>query len=242
MKVMVINPNTSAAMTSDIGAAARSAASLGTEIVEINPPDGPVSIEGHYDDVYAAAGVLDCIRKGQQYGVDGYVIACGNDPALMAARELTASPVVGIGEAAMHVAAMLGGHFTVITTLRRTNVQLEENLRRYGMQAQCRSVRAVDMPVLDLHGGEAKSRLKAAIVAAIEHDGAETIVLACAGMANMARDLTVELGLPVIDGVQAGTRLVEALVGLGMGTSKINSFAAPRPKEYRGRFADKAPT
>jgi len=98
------------------------------------------------------------------------------------------------------------------------------------------------MPVLDLHGGEAKSRLKAAIVAAIEHDRSETIVLACAGMANMARDLTVELGLPVIDGVQAGTRLVEALAGLGIGTSKINSFAAPRPKEYRGRFADKAPT
>lgn len=241
MKLVVINPNTSATMTEDIATAARAVASNGTQIVALNPVNGPVSIEGHHDDVYAAVGVLDCIRMPQARDADGYVIACGNDPGLFAARETTTAPVLGIGEAAMQTAVMLGGHFTVITTLRRTNIQLEENVLRYGMRNHCRAVKAVDLPVLDLHGDEAYEKLRGAIAATIVEDGAETIVLACAGMAAMARRLSEELLLPVIDGVQAATRLVEAVSGLRLSTSKINSFAPPLPKEYLGHYADLSP-
>lgn len=241
MKILVINPNTSAAMTEEIGAAARAIASPGTEIVAVNPIDGPESVEGHYDDAYAAVGVLECIRRSQGAGIDGYLIACGNDPALNAARELVEAPVLGIGEAAMHTAAMLGGRFTVMTTLARTNCQLEENVLRYGMRETCRAVRAVDLPVLDLDGEDAYQRMKATIAATIEQDGAESIVLACAGMATIANRLTRDSGVPVVDGVQAGTRMLEALIGLGFGTSKINSLAAPRLKRYSGAFAAAAP-
>lgn len=147
-------------MTQDISQAASDVATAGTEIIAVNPTDGPESIEGHYDDVYAAVGVLDCIRQHGGQGIDGYLIACGNDPALAAAREMVSAPVLGIGEAAMHVAAMLGGHFTVITTLARTNVQLEDNVLRYGMSQTCRSVRDVSLSVLAIHGDHAYDRMK----------------------------------------------------------------------------------
>lgn len=241
MKIMVINPNTSAAMTQDIAQAARDVAAAGTEIIAVKPADGPESVEGHYDDVYAAVGVLDCIRQAEGQGIDGYLIACGNDPALAAAREMVRAPVLGIGEAAMHVAAMLGGHFSVITTLARTNVQLEDNVLRYGMSHACRSVRDVALPVLALEGDEAYRKMRDVIIRAIENDAAETVVLACAGMASMANRLTAELSIPVIDGVQSGVKLLEGIVGLGLGTSKVKSFALPGPKAYAGRFADAAP-
>lgn len=241
MKILIINPNTSASMTVEIGEAAREVASAGTQIIAVNPVDGPESIEGHYDDAYAAVGVLECIRKHRDQHVDGYLIACGNDPSLNAAREMVSAPVLGIGESSMHVASMLGGRFSVITTLARTNAQIEENVHRYGMADLCRAVRAVDLPVLDIGGEDAYSRMSDAISATIAQDGAETIVLACAGMATMAKRLTKEKGIPVIDGVQAGTRLLEALAGLGWTTSKINTLAQPRPKLYRGTFAYAAP-
>lgn len=241
MKILVINPNTSAAMTQVIAQAARDVAGVGTEIIAVNPADGPESIEGHYDDVYAAVGVLDCIRRHEGQGIDGYLIACGNDPALAAAREMVHAPVIGIGEAAMYVAAMLGGHFTVITTLARTNVQLEDNVLRYGMSHACRSVRDVSLPVLALEGDDAYRKMRDVIVRAIEADAAETIVLACAGMSLMARQLSDELSIPVIDGVQSGVKLIEALVGLGAATTKISSFASPGAKTYAGAFADAAP-
>lgn len=241
MKILVINPNTSAAMTTEIERAAREVASSGTQIIAVNPDDGPESIEGHYDDVYAAVGVLECIRRHEGGGIDAYLIACGNDPALAAAREMVRAPVLGIGEAAMHVAAMLGGHFSVITTLARTNVQLEDNVLRYGMSHACRSVRDVSLPVLGLEGDEAYGKMRDVIVDAIENDAAETIVLACAGMAAMAERLSEELSIPVIDGVQGGVRLLEALVGLGAATTKIRSFAPPGAKIYTGAFAYAAP-
>jgi len=241
MRILVINPNTSKAMTDEIGKAARGVASPGMEIVAVNPDDGPESIEGHYDDTYAAVGVLNCIRDHRNANIDGYLIACGNDPALLAAREMVSVPVLGIGEAALHAASMLGGRFSVITTLARTNAQIEDNIRRYGMMAHCRAVHAVDLPVLDISGDDAYRKMSDAVSMTAEKDGAETIVLACAGMASMARRLTLEKGLPVIDGVQAGIRLLEALVGLGAKTTKVRSFAEPRPKLYRGLFSYAAP-
>ena len=95
-------------MTDKIGAAARSVALSSTEIVAVSPSMGPVSIEGHYDEAIAAIGVLDEVRKGEREGFDGYVIACFGDPGLLAAREIANGPVVGIAEAAMHAASLIG--------------------------------------------------------------------------------------------------------------------------------------
>ena len=117
MRLLVINPNTTASMTEKIAQAARAAAAPGTEIVATNPREGPASIEGYYDEALCVPGVLEIVRKAQ--GVDGVVIACFDDTGLDAVRCLTAAPVIGIGEAGFHFAAMLSNKFSVVTTLAR---------------------------------------------------------------------------------------------------------------------------
>lgn len=245
VRILVVNPNTTMSMTEKIGAAARRAASPGTEVTAVNPSMGPVSIEGYYDEAFSVPGLLEEVRRGEAVGFHGTVIACFDDTGLDAARALASGPVVGICEAAMHVATMLGGRFSVITTLPRSVPALEALARRYGVGDRCR-VRAAGVPVLALENpaSGAVRRVEEEIAHAVDDDGAECIVLGCAGMADLAADLTERIGLPVIDGVAAATRLVEALVGLGLRTSKIGGYATPAPKSYAGalaRFAPPAP-
>ena len=132
----------------------------------------------------------------------------------------------------MHAASFVALHFSVVTTLSRTRVIAEHLLRNYGMEHACRKVRAVDVAVLDLDKPEANVRglLLRECRDALDHDGIGAIVLGCAGMADLARDLSSELGIPVIDGVAAAVRFAEALVGLGLKTSKHGDLAFPIAK------------
>jgi allantoin racemase len=229
MRLLVVNPNTTASMTAKIGAAARDAAAAGTEIVAVNPRSGPAAIEGHVDGALAVPGLLEAIAGGEAEGVDGHVIACFDDTGLDAARALARAPVVGIGEAAYHVASLVAGRFSVVTTLSRSVPIIEGNLARFGLAARCARVRASEVAVLDLEkpGTAARERVAAEIAEAIRHDRAEAIVLGCAGMADLAASFAARFGLPVIEGVSAAVKLVEALVGLGLVTSKAGGWATP---------------
>ncbi|EOM77557.1 hydantoin racemase [Rhodococcus rhodnii LMG 5362] len=119
-RILVVNPNTSVAMTAAIGEIAAAVAAPGFRVDAVCPATGPESIESHYDEALAVPGLLAEIARGEAAGVGGYVVACFGDPGLQAARELASGPVVGIAEAAMHTASMLGRGFSVVTTLART--------------------------------------------------------------------------------------------------------------------------
>lgn len=227
MRILVINPNTTRHMTETIGAAARRVASPGTDIIAANPMDGPAAIQGFYDEAICVPGLLDLIRRTADF--DAVVIACFDDTGLDAARCLTDRPVIGIGEAAYHMAAMLSNKFSVVTTLARSVPALEHNLTRYGLAARCARVRASDVPVLELErpGSDARARISAEVARAIAEDKAEAIVLGCAGMADLAASLSAEHGLPVIDGVVAAVALSEAMVRLGLRTSRLGGYAPP---------------
>ena len=242
MRILVVNPNTTAGMTATIGAAARSVAAPGTEIEALNPAMGPASIEGYYDEAFALPGLLQEIGAAEQRGCQGAVIACFDDTGLDAARSLATMPVVGICEAAMHLASLIAHKFAVVTTLSRSIPPLEMLSRRYGVGERC-AVRASDIPVLALeHPTEAiMKRLLDECRRAIDQDHAEAIILGCAGMTALAAKLAQELNMPVIDGVVASVKLVEALVGLGLKTSKRGGYATPLPKTYTGLLAPFAP-
>ena len=139
MRLLVINPNTTASMTEKIAQPRAPRRPPGTEIVATNPRPGPASIEGYYDEALCVPGVLEIVRKAQ--GVDGVVIACFDDTGLDAVRCLTAAPVIGIGEAGFHFAAMLSNKFSVVTTLARSVPAIEHNLVRYGLATRCARVR-----------------------------------------------------------------------------------------------------
>ena len=239
----VVNPNTTASMTRSIAAAARAAARADTVIRAVEPAFGPVSIEGFYDDAFAVPGLLARIAEAEGEGVDAHVIACFDDTGLDAARALATAPVVGIGEAAFHVASLLAHRFSVVTTLARSIAVIEDNLLRYGLDRRCARVRAAEVPVLALENpaSGARARIEAEIADALDRDAAEAIVLGCAGMADLARSLSTQFSVPVVDGVAAAVTLAEALATLRLSTSKVGAYAAPGAKEFTGLFAPFAP-
>lgn len=235
MLIKVINPNTSDSMTETIGKCARTVASSDTRIIATRPSMGPASIESHYDDALSVPGLLDEIAKGEAQQVDGYVIACFGDPGLLAARELARGPVIGIAEAAMHTASFLGRGFSVVTTLGRTAGRAWDLAEQYGMKRFCKNVRACEVPVLALESDSAaRGLILEQCRLALRDDGADAIVLGCAGMADLCAALAEEIHAPVIDGVTAATLLVESLIRLGVATGKQGEFARPRPKHYAG--------
>lgn len=240
MKICVINPNTTSAMTDRIAQAAEEVAHPDTQIIALTAPSGPASIESHFDEAVSVVGLCDAILSTKAQDIDAYVIACFGDPGLNAARELTNAPVVGIAQAAFQMASHVATRFSVVTTLGRTCIMAEHLLHQYGYAHLCRKVRAAEIPVLDLERdpGCAYRRILAEARMAKEQDQIGAIVLGCAGMADLVKRLSAELCLPVIDGVGAAITLAESLVTLGLHTCKSGDLAAPPPKRFSGRFSD----
>jgi allantoin racemase len=243
MLIHVVNPNTTQSFTDKIAAAAEAAALPTTEILASQPDMGPVSIEGYYDEAFSVPGLLQCIGEAEKRNVAGHVIACFDDTGLDAARCLARAPVIGIGEAAFHAATLVAGKFSVVTTLSRSIPAIEHNLVRYGLATRCAKVRASEVPVLALEDPDSSARklISAEIEKAKTEDQAEAIVLGCAGMADLASELSREHGLPVIDGVSVAVGLIEILARNGIVTSKRGGYAHPLPKTYKGIFASFAP-
>jgi allantoin racemase len=241
MRIHVVNPNTTRSMTQKIGAAAKAAASPGVEVTAANPDFGPPSIEGYFDEAFSVPGLIEEIGKAGN--ADAFVIACFDDTGLEAARCASAAPVVGISEAAFHMASLIAEKFSVVTTLSRSIAPIERNLAKYGLSVRCARVRAADVPVLALEdpGSSARRTIEREIERALAEDAAEAIVLGCAGMTDLARDLEQKAGVPVLDGVACAVSLAESLIRLGLRTSKRNTYACPLPKGYAGEFARFSP-
>ncbi|OSY25062.1 Asp/Glu racemase, partial [Klebsiella pneumoniae] len=174
----------------------------------------------------------------REQGVDGHVIACFGDPGLLAARELAQGPVIGIAEAAMHMATMVATRFSIVTTLPRTLIIARHLLHQYGFHQHCAALHAIDLPVLALEDGSglAQEKVRERCIRALKEDGSGAIVLGCGGMATLAQELTRELRVPVIDGVSAAVKMVESLVALGLATSKHGDLAFPEKKALSGQF------
>ena len=230
-------------MTARIAIAARAVSAAATEITAVNPEHGPVSIEGYYDEAFSVPGLLTEIAKGEALQFDAHIIACFDDTGLDAARALASAPVIGIGEAAFHMATLLAHRFSVVTTLGRSIAAIETNLLKYGLDRRCAGVRAAEVPVLALDDprSDARARIDAEIQRALSEDHAEAIVLGCAGMADLARALSIAHGVPVLDGVACAVKLAEGLATLGLRTSKRCGYAVPGAKAYTGMFAASAP-
>lgn len=243
MRIKLINPNTTSRMTQAMDRCAKEVVSNGTEVISVSASMGPPSIEGYYDEALASLALLQEIEKGENDGMDGYVIACFGDPALYAARELARGPVIGIAEAAMHAASVIAPSFSVVTTLKRTCTMSWHLAERYGMKRFCKNVRATDVAVLDLDvpGSRARSIIIDECRKALVEDGAESIVLGCAGMAEFCREIEDAIGAPVIEGVTTAVKWAEALISLRLKTAKRGDYARPLPKLFDGDLAIYSP-
>lgn len=230
MRILLVNPNTSRAMTAKIAAAAREVAAADVEIRAVCPDTGPAAVESHLDEVRAAAAVVELVAQDvASGGSDAYVVACFGDPGLDAARELVEAPVIGIAEAAMHVAAISGRRFGIVTTLGRTLGRARDLVARYGMERACASYAATEIPVLALEdtGRREVLEIESVCAEAVTVHGADAIVLGCAGMADLCEALSRRVGVPVVDGVAAAVGLASAMARMGVGTSKAGEYAPP---------------
>lgn len=232
MRIQVINPNTCLEMTQSIAESAIKVAADSTEIIAVSPSQGVASIEGHYDEAIASFHLLELVQQGQSQHVDGHIIACFGDPALDAARELTNAPVIGIAEAAFHMATLIATKFSIVTTLKRTKIIAEHLLHQYGYSHKCEKIHCIDLPVLDLEKNEKETydKLLETCLRAKENDGVGAIVLGCGGMSKYVESISKQLNIPVIDGVTAAVKLLEALHGLGLRTSKWGDYDYPNQK------------
>ncbi len=233
-RLLVVNPNTSREMTHTIRVSAEAAASAtGVEVDAICPANGPESIEGRFDEVVSAYWTLDCVMQVvERY--DGVVVACyGPHAAIEGIREATDLPTMGIMEASILYALPLGSRFGIVTTSPRWQPLLAEGLKLLGVESRCASVRSSGLAVLDLDRlprEEVCARLADEARIAVEQDGAEVILLGCAGMAGLQEVVASAVHVPVVDAVWAGVTLVGALARAGARTSKRNLYQPVEPR------------
>ncbi len=211
-----------------------------TEISAVAIDKGPASIESVRDEALAIPGVLSRVQAAEAEGMDAVLLDCMADPGLDAARELASIPIIGPAQAAMHLAAMLAHRFSVITVLAQGIPRVHRQILRYGLTGKVASVRAINIPVLEM--GEDRERVTRAVIEesarAVREDGAHIIVPGCTemiGMAPVVQESLAERGfeVPVIDPPAVAVKLAEGLVDMGLAHSK-RTYPLPPDKEIVG--------
>jgi allantoin racemase len=239
MRILLLNPDTSESMTAEIAAAARAAAAPGTEIVAAKPRFGAVAIDSASESYLSAVGVMDVVAtmiEAGDFDFDAVILAGFGEHGKDALQEMLSVPVLDIAECAAHVAHLIGRRFSVVTTLARSIPAIQDRLMLAGLTAHCASVRACGLGTAEVDADPAGA-VRAIVdeaARAIAEDGADVICLGCAGMAGVTEAISAKLGVPAVDGVGAAVALAQALVGLGLATSKAGALAEgpPNPRSH----------
>ena len=239
MHVRIINPVITTRWEENTRRHYASAARPDTQISVVSLDWGTASTECYREDALAVPDILSKAAQAEREGVDAIIIDCMDDPGLYAARELVRIPVVGPAEASMHLAAMLGHRFSVLTTLERDISMVEDLVARYGLSARLASARALNIPVLSLDD-DVEATLQVLIEVseqAVREDEAHIIIPGCTGLAGLAPRVQTGLAgreceVPVLDPPSVAMKLAESLVDLGQAHSK-RTYPQPPAKEIR---------
>jgi allantoin racemase len=220
MKLLIINPNSDEKMSHDILFSATQFSDSAFEVDCLCTSGAPLFIDSYQDAAEAMPGMVDLLKR-HEADYDAFIVACHCDPNLDLMKELTSKPVVGIGEASMKIATMLGHRFSVISTASRSVPNKEALIRSYHLQDLLASVK---FPVASLEDRSDEEKYLLTARAAIEEDMAEVIVLGCAGMTGLDKRLQQQLGVPVLDGVVCALIIASGLVKYQVSTSKIRRY------------------
>ncbi len=227
MKILIINPNTSDAVTQSVNTVAQRFAYPDTVLTVRQACSGPETIRNRYEELLSVPAIFSCF-EAEIHQHDGVIFACyGDHPIIYAARELTTKPVIGIAEASMHTACVLGHRFSVITTNASWVPLLWDGVDRYGLRNRCASIRTIGLSggeLLKLSEIEVQERMAKESLAALHNDGAEVICLGGAALAGFDQALTLKLQVPVLDGVVCALKMMEGLITYGVTTSKWRAF------------------
>ena len=235
MKILIINPNTSEAMTAKIRAVVEEARRPDCQVEVVCAPHGPITIESSFDEAYAVAPTIDLVRSAVKQDYDAIILACFCDVGIEAAKEISPIPVLSLEEATLSVALLLGSKFGIMTEKRPRVAMKELHVRRHGLLQRLASIRPLELSVAELDADPDRTKSAGLELARrmIEEDGAEVLIMGCAAMTGYGADLERELGIPVLDPVKITLKITEALVDAGVTHSRIGLYAPPTPKEFR---------
>jgi len=192
--IVIINPNSTQSMTDAMVETAHKAATE-AHVVGWTSTDGPPAIQGEADGDVAIPPLLELVQKANAANAKAIIIGCFDDTGLSAARALANCPVIGIGQAAYHLASLYGARFSVVTTLDVSVPVLSANVSKYGLDKNLGRIRASGVPVLDLEHDRANAteRVRAEIRAAVRDDNINSV------------------SIKLIDGVHAAVRFATML-------------------------------
>lgn len=214
-RIVVINPNSTRAVTDGMDAAlAPLRFADGPRIDCLTLAEGPPGIESqrHVDGV---VGPLCAMIEREDNAADAFVIACFSDPGLHSARETTRRPVMGISEGAIAAALTLGDRFGIIAILPASVSRHRRYVRQMGLEGRFAGDIPIGVGVTDLKGSEVEDRMAEAGQRLIEAHDADVLIMGCAGMAHCRPALEDRLGVPVVDPTQAAVAQAIAAVRLG---------------------------
>ena len=235
MRILLINPNTSQSVSDLIGAEARRAASATAQIEVVTAPFGVAYIETRFEALIGAYAAANLAAE-HEANFDALVIAAFGDPGIAGIREAVDVPVVGLTEAALMSACLLGGRFSIIAISRRITAWYRECVQVNGLIDRLASIRCLDQPLRDIGAiqGDHETRLRELCIRAVEEDGADVIVLAGAPLAGLARSIRKDIPVPLVDGVSSAVRHAETLIALAPGRASRGSYAPPPTKPNQG--------
>jgi Asp/Glu/hydantoin racemase len=238
MKLLVINPNITASVSQLIGDEARRAASPGTAITMLTARFGVAYIETRFEALIGAYAVAELAAE-HAAGHDALVVAAFGDPGVPGLREALDIPVVGLTEAALASACLLGNRFSIVAISRRITAWYREAVEHNGLVGRLASIRSLETPLRDIGTVQADhaARLRELCTAVVEEDRADVIILGGAPLAGLARTIAGEIAVPVVDGVSSAVRHAETLVALKPGTARAGSFGPPPAKPNAGLSA-----
>jgi allantoin racemase len=234
MRILVLNANTTPFVTETAASEARRVASSGTEILSVTADFGAAIVGTRSEQAIAEhAAVVLAARHAK--GCDAVVIAVSYDTGLKPVREMLNVPVVGMTEAALYCACMLGGPIGLISFGKRVWPMYRELIEGYGLSSRIAGSRVSDNTTAYQPGDT--TALDAELVATaadlVEKDGAESIVVLGAVMAGAARRIEDRVPVPVLDGMRAAIPQAEALVRIAARKPTTGSYAAPGERATR---------
>lgn len=235
MRLLLLNPNTSQSVTERIAAAARTVASPTTELVAVTASKGVPYIATRAEAIVGAAVALEMLAE-LHARCDVAVIAAFGDPGLGGARELFPIPVIGLAEAGLLTACMLGRRFAIVTFSQALEPWYEECVAWHGLRERCAGVYALRQGLRSIADVQEDTEELLIDLAnrAIDEGDADVVVLAGAPLAGLARRVSERIAVPVVDCVEAAVKQAEALAALEPRKAQRGTFRRPDAKPTAG--------
>jgi allantoin racemase len=235
MRILLLNPNTSESITQRLTEAGRAAAAPGTELIPLTAPRGVPYIATRAEAQIGGAVALEMLATHHR-SADAAIIAAFGDPGLHGARELFDIPVVGMAEAAMLTACMLGRRFAIVTFARALAPWYEECVEMHGLNGRCAAIRMLDSAIHSVPDvQEEKQKLLIELAnRAVDENDADVVILGGAPLAGLASKVADRIAVPLVDQAAAAVKQAEALVSLQPRKATKGTFRRPDPKPTHG--------